>query len=88
MKLLHAACDALEVSGPGGDRASFQTETRKAEGSIQELCTVPHAFLIEYADGCKAAMLMLNGYVREPSAAGCEQTLSPPPHPSICSWCL
>ena len=97
MSLLYAACDALEVSGPGGDRSSFQTETRKATGSIQELCTVPHVFLIEYSDGvrsvstdepiqssqrfndlltellsprARAAMFMLNVYVREPSAAG------------------
>jgi hypothetical protein len=70
MKLLHAACDALQVSGPGGDRSSFQTGTKKAVGGIEELCEVPHVFLIEYTDGCKGAMLMLNGYVREPSAAG------------------
>eukprot|EP01050_Picozoa_sp_SAG11_P003760 SAG11_NODE_220_length_12154_cov_92.233347_9_plen_300_part_00 len=35
----------------------------------EENCKVPNLFLLEYNDGFRAAVLMLNGYVKEPSAA-------------------
>ena len=36
-----------------------------AEGSMEDNCENPAVFLIEYRDGFRAAVLQLNGYVRE-----------------------
>ena len=40
-----------------------------AEGNMEEQCGAPAVFLIEYADGFRASVLHLNGYVREWSYA-------------------
>ncbi|MCZ6633276.1 MAG: hypothetical protein O7G87_07715 [bacterium] len=53
--LAEAACGAIQ---------------EKAEGKMEVLCENPAVFLIEYSDGLKGAMLMLNGYVRERGFAG------------------
>lgn len=43
---------------------------KKPAGSMEEHCKNPVAFLIEYRDGFKAAVLMLNGYVSGFAFAG------------------
>lgn len=58
MELAQAACDTLE------------TKKGAPDGTMEQNCKVPHLFLIEYIDGLKAALLMLNGHITEPSAAG------------------
>lgn len=35
------------------------------DGSVEELCDSPAAFLLEYNDGFKATLLQLNGYIQE-----------------------
>ena len=37
--------------------------TRAAEGTMQELCEWPGLILVEYADGFRGGVLMLNGFV-------------------------
>jgi hypothetical protein len=54
-ELVEAACAAME---------------RKADGSMEARCSEPAAFLIEYRDGLRAAVLMLNGHVSEFAYAG------------------
>jgi hypothetical protein len=49
LELARAACDTLE------------TKKGAADGTMEQNCKVPHLFLIEYNDGLKAALLMLNG---------------------------
>ena len=53
--LAEAACAAIE---------------KKPEGPMEERCAEPAAFLIEYRDGLRAAVLMLNGYVSDFAFAG------------------
>lgn len=50
---------AVAVAGRDGD----------ARGTMEELCRGPAAFLIEYADGQRAAVLQFNGFVSEWSYA-------------------
>jgi hypothetical protein len=49
-ELAEAACAAIE---------------NRPEGSMEERCREPEAFLIEYRDGLRAAVLMLNGDVSD-----------------------
>jgi hypothetical protein len=51
----------------------------KPTGAMEEHCAQPAAFLIEYRDGLRAAVLMLNGYVSQFAYAGRDLTplLSP-----------
>lgn len=53
--LVEAACASIE---------------QKPDGPMEAHCTEPAAFLIEYRDGLRAAVLMLNGYVRDFAYAG------------------
>ena len=48
--LAEAACEPIET---------------KPEGAMEELCTEPTLFLLEYKDGFRGAILMLNGYIKE-----------------------
>lgn len=74
-KLASAACDAIE---------------NKPAGSMEEHCPHPALFLIEYRDGTRGAILMLNGYVSD-FAYACRvnneihstefHLLNSPPHP-------
>ncbi len=50
--------------------AACQFIEDKKEGSMETHCQHPAAFLIEYADGLRAAVLMLNGYVQSWGYAG------------------
>jgi len=43
---------------------------RKAMGTMEEHCKHPVAFMIEYADGFSASVLMLNGYIQSRGYAG------------------
>ena len=54
-QLAEAACEPME---------------KKPDGSMEEHCGNPAAFLIEYRDGFKATVLMLNGYVSGFAFAG------------------
>jgi hypothetical protein len=45
--------------------AACATIQKKPEGKMEDHCKNPAAFLIEYNDGFKAMVLMLNGYVNE-----------------------
>ena len=47
-ELAEAACGAIEA---------------KSEGAMEENCENPAAFIVEYRDGLKGAVLMLNGHV-------------------------
>lgn len=57
LALAEAACDAIQ------DVAEGQPGTRAAEGTMQELCEWPGLILVEYADGFRGGVLMLNGFV-------------------------
>lgn len=60
----------------------------KKDGTMEMHCKAPAAFLLEYADGLRAAVLMLNGYLQgwgyagrvNGQAQGMEVYLSGPPH--------
>ncbi len=54
-ELAEAACAAIE---------------KKPEGAMESHCREPSVFLIDYVDGLKAAVLMLNGYVSDFAYAG------------------
>lgn len=45
--------------------AACATIQKKPEGKMEDHCKNPAAFLLEYNDGFKATVLMLNGYVNE-----------------------
>ena len=49
-ELAEAACGAIE---------------NKPEGAMEDHCENPAAFIVEYRDGLKGAVLMLNGYVTD-----------------------
>jgi hypothetical protein len=51
----------------------------KPGGTMDEHTAQPAAFLIEYRDGLRAAMLMLNGYVNQFAYAGRDLTPGPSP---------
>lgn len=53
--LAEAACAAIE---------------EKPDGSMETHCRQPEAFLVEYRDGFRGAVLLLNGYVRDFAFAG------------------
>ena len=55
MDLVRAACAAIEPP---------------PEGTMEERCQVPNLFLLEYNDGFRAAVLMLNGFVSTLAYAG------------------
>ncbi|MBM3458084.1 MAG: hypothetical protein FJX77_06085 [Armatimonadetes bacterium] len=54
-EIAEAACAAIE---------------RKPEGTMEQHCSNPALFLVEYRDGFRGSALMLNGYVRD-LAFGC-----------------
>ncbi len=49
--------------------ASANIENKEA-GAMETHCKAPAAFLLEYSDGLRAAVLMLNGYLRDWGYAG------------------
>lgn len=67
-----------ELAKKGGDGAWWRElaeaacapiETKK-DGTMEEHCENPALFLVEYADGFRGAVLMLNGYLTELAYAG------------------
>jgi hypothetical protein len=51
------------------EAASANTENKEA-GTMETHCQAPAVFLLEYSDGLRAAVLMLNGYLRGWGYAG------------------
>jgi hypothetical protein len=68
----------------------------KKDGSMETLCEAPAAFLLEYSDGLRAAVLMLNGYLHgwgyaarvNGQAQGMEVYLPGAPHAHFSYLCL
>ena len=68
--------------------AAVMNIENKKDGNMEAHCKTPAAFLLEYADGLRAAVLMLNGYIQgwgyagriDGQIQGMEVYLSGPPH--------
>jgi hypothetical protein len=72
-------CLEGEAVWKAGDEGRWSRELAEAacgviqdrpDGRMEEHCAQPSAFLIDYTDGFRAAVLMLNGYVHDFSFAG------------------
>ena len=65
----HLAGDAVWRAGDSGrwsrDLAAAAAAAAGVGGGMEEACEDPHAFLLEYNDGFRAALLQLNGYCNE-----------------------
>jgi hypothetical protein len=68
--------DALWKAGDEGRwsrelaEAACRVIEEKPDGRMEDHCSLPSVFLIEYLDGFRAAVLMLNGYVNAFAFAG------------------